>query len=154
MNIHHETLVFERVFDAPPERLFRAYTDPREREVWSAPTPETRVVIDATDVRTGGREIARCGNSGNLNWTMKVVYHNVIENRLITFTEELWDSDSDSVVTVALITFDFEGHGAAGTRLKLTDQVTSFVGENGVSGHREGYSKALANLAAALLRVP
>lgn len=41
MDIHHETLVFERDFDATPERLFQAYKDPTERQMWSAPTPET-----------------------------------------------------------------------------------------------------------------
>jgi uncharacterized protein YndB with AHSA1/START domain len=149
MDIHHETLFFERDFDATPERLFQAYKDPTERQKWSAPTPETVIVIDETDVRTGGREIARCGSAGNLNWTMKVVYHWVTEGRLITFTEELWDGDE--VLTVALITFDFQKRGTNGSRLKLTDQITSFVGEGGVAGHREGYTKALANLAASLI---
>lgn len=80
---------------------------------------------------------------------MKVAYHRVADNRLITFTEELWDGDS--LLTVALITFDFEERGLGGTRLKLTDQITSFVGEGGVRGHRDGYTKALENLAAALV---
>lgn len=151
MEIHHETLVFERDFDATPERLFQAYADPKKREAWSAPSPETVIVIDETEVRTGGQEIARCGSPGNLSWTMKVAYHWVTEGRQITFTEELWDRDK--VLTVALITFDFEKRGATGTHLKLTDQVTSFVGSGGVSGHRDGYTKALANLAASLIPV-
>lgn len=149
MDISHETLRFERDFDAPPERLFQAYVDPREREIWSAPTPETVIVIDETDVRTGGRETARCGAADALNWTMKVVYHRVTENRQITFTEELWDKDD--LLTVALITFEFETRGETGTRLKLTDQITSFVGDGGVSGHRDGYTNALDNLAARLV---
>ncbi len=111
--------------------------------------PETVIVIDETDVRTGGREIARFGSVGNRNWTMKVFYHWVTEGRLITFTEEL--RDGDEVLTVALITFDFQKRGTTGSRLKLTDQITSFVGEGGVAGHRDGYTKALANLAASLI---
>lgn len=149
MDIRHETLVFERAFDAPPARLFQAYIDPREREVWSAPTPETVIVIDETDVRTGGRETARCGTAGDLNWTMKVVYHRVTQDRQITLTEELWGDET--ILTVALITFDFEPRGASGTRLKLTDQITSFVGEGGIAGHRDGYAKAMNNLAASLV---
>lgn len=149
MDIHHETLVFERDFDATPERLFQAYTDPTERQIWSAPTPESVIIIDETDVRTGGRETARCGSAGKLNWTMKVVYHRVTEGRQITFTEELWDGDE--ILTVALTTFDFEKRGTTGARLKLTDQITSFVGKGGAAGHREGYKKALANLAASLI---
>ncbi|MEM6739202.1 MAG: SRPBCC domain-containing protein [Pseudomonadota bacterium] len=149
MDIQHETLVFERTFQAPPARLFRAYTDPKEREAWSAPTPETLFVIDESDVRTGGRETARCGTGGSLSWTMQVLYHYVTEDRQITFTEELWNERA--MVTVALITFDLSERDGGGTRLKLTDQVTSFVGTGGLAGHREGYAKALDNLAARLV---
>lgn len=149
MDIFHETLAFERTFDAPPERLFQAFADPRQREIWSAPTPETVIVIDETDLRTGGHETARCGSADALNWTMKVIYHRVEDGRLVTFTEELWDGAK--LLTVALITFEFRKRGDAGTLLSLTDQVTSFVGEGGVSGHRDGYTKALANLAASLV---
>ena len=151
MEIHHETLVFEREFDASPARMFEAYVNPKEREVWSAPTPETVIVIDEADVRTGGRETARCGSADNLNWIMKTAYHWVTDGRQITFTEELWDDDK--VLTVALITFDFQDLSGQRTRLKLTDQVTSFVGEGGVAGHRDGYEKALANLAASMVPV-
>jgi uncharacterized protein YndB with AHSA1/START domain len=149
MDIFHETLAFERSFDAPPARLFEAYADPRQREAWSAPNPETVIVIDETDLRTGGRETARCGSTDNLNWTMRVTYHRVEDGRLITFTEELWDGAK--LLTVALITFEFRTRSDAGTLLTLTDQVTSFVGEGGVAGHREGYTKALENLAASLV---
>lgn len=89
MDTFHETLAFERTFDAPPERLFQAFADPRQREIWSAPTPETVIVIDETDLRTGGHETARCGSADALNWTMKVIYHRVEDGQLVTFTEEL-----------------------------------------------------------------
>ncbi len=151
MDIFHETLAFERTFDAQPERLFQAFADPRQREIWSAPTPETVIVIDETDLRTGGHAIDtfRCGSADALNWTMKVIYHRVEDGRLVTFTEELWDGAT--LLTVALITLEFQMRGEAGTLLKLTDQVTSFVGRGGVAGHSEGYAKALANLAASLV---
>lgn len=144
MEIHHETLVFERVFDAPPSRLFAAYVDTKAREKWSAPSPSAEVKIDSSDVRTGGHETARCGGKGNLRWTLKVNYHHVTPDRQITFTEELWDGER--VLTVALITFDLQAVGDDRTALTLTDQITSFVGADAVGGHREGYTQALANL--------
>ena len=52
---------------------------------------------------------------------MKVVYHWVTEGRLITFTEELWDGDE--LLTVALITFDFEKRGPSGSRGDVPDDV-------------------------------
>jgi uncharacterized protein YndB with AHSA1/START domain len=148
MDLHHDTITFERSFIVPPARMFGAYADPRQREVWSAPSPTAAVRIDTCDLRTGGRETARCGSKDDLRWSLNVLYHNVVPDRLITFTEELWEGDQ--ILTVALITFDFAPSGT-GTRLTLTDQVTSFVGKEAISGHRQGYTAALANLAAHVL---
>lgn len=59
------------------------------------------------------------------------------------FTEELWDGDT--LLTVALITFDIRGTSGGTCVLHLTDQVTSFVGYGGVRGRRDGYTRALDN---------
>ena len=144
MDICHETLVFERVFAAPPTRLFQAYRDPEMRQAWSAPSPDTAVVIDAADVRTGGRETARCGRPEDLRWRLELFYHRVIENRLIAFTETLWEGDA--LLTVALITFDIHDNGQNGCTLTVTDQIASFVGDETVLGHQEGYTHAMQNL--------
>lgn len=149
MSIFHETIVLERRFEATPAQVFAAYADPRIREVWTAPSDDTAVTIETSDFRTGGAEVGRCGKPGAMNWVMKVTYHRVESDRLICFTEELWDGDA--LLTVALITFDIQPDGA-GARLALTDQVTSFVGEGGASGHRDGYEQALDNLEGLLRR--
>ncbi|WP_424931272.1 SRPBCC domain-containing protein [Amaricoccus macauensis] len=144
MEIHHETLIFERDFDAPPSQLFSAYIDTKAREQWSTPSPTAEVKIDSSEVRTGGHETGRCGGKGDLRWTLKVIYHLVTPDRQITFTEELWDGEQ--ILTVALITFDLKPIRENKTALTLTDQITSFVGADAVGGHREGYTQALTNL--------
>lgn len=149
MTLHHETLTFERRFDATPADVFAAYADPRTREVWSAPSDDVEIVIQSSDLRTGGGEIGRCGPKGAPSWTMKTAYHWVEADRLILFTEELWDAAR--LLTVAMVTFDIRADGD-GTSLRLTDQITSFVGPDGVSGHRQGYEIALANLEGVLTR--
>jgi hypothetical protein len=92
--------------------------------------------------------VGRCGSAKEMSWTMKVAYHLVTQDELITFTEELWEGDA--ILTIALITFEITKHGESGSRLKLTDQITSFVGKGGVAGHQEGYGLALDNLKARL----
>jgi uncharacterized protein YndB with AHSA1/START domain len=147
MELYHETLTFQRPFPVPAARLFEAFRNPREREVWSAPDDNTAIEIVECDLRTGGHEKGLCGSKGNMNWSMDVVYHLVETDRLITFTEEL--REGDRILTIALITIDIVPTDE-GCTLKLTDQITSFVGQGGVSGHRDGYSKALDNLATML----
>ena len=149
MEIHHETVTLEKSLPASPEEVFQAYADPKAREKWSAPDNTTEIRILESNVKTGGSETGKCGTRGQeLNWRMNVAYHLVEKGRLITFTEELWDGDT--MLTVALITFDLTKASDGTTILRLTDQITSFVGEGGVQGHRDGYTKALDNLASML----
>lgn len=149
MKLHHETIKIDRIFPVDTSKVFAAYTDIKVREQWSAPDKTTEIRITESDIRTGGFETGKCGTKGeDLNWLMKVAYHRVEEDRLINFTEELWDGDN--LLTVALITFDIESAPDGGTILRLTDHVTSFVGEGGAQGHRDGYSIALDNLLALL----
>src|ERR1051326_517179 len=44
----------ERVFNAPPARLFEAYTDPRQVPLWWGPRGST-TEVDRMDVEVGGR---------------------------------------------------------------------------------------------------
>ncbi|WP_136659430.1 SRPBCC domain-containing protein [Nitratireductor sp. XY-223] len=145
----HETIAIERSFAAAPDRLFAAFADPRARERWSAPNADVEIRILQSDLRTGGSETARCGPAGGpLNWEMRVAYHLVEPPSVISFSEELWDGEQ--LLTVALITFDIAGAENGGSLLRLTDQVTSFAGEDALQGHRDGYAAALQNLAASL----
>ena len=143
MELYHETLTFQRSFPVSSARLFEAFCNPREREIWSAPDEDTEIQITECDVRTGGREKGLCGQKGSINWSMDVAYHLVETDGLIIFTEEL--REGDRMLTVALITFEIVP-AADACALNLTDQITSFVGQGGVSGHRDGYTKALDNL--------
>ncbi|MEO0637073.1 MAG: SRPBCC domain-containing protein [Pseudomonadota bacterium] len=144
MDICHETLVFEREIAVPPARVFEAYVNTDVREKWSAPSPTAEVRIDTSNVSTGGRETGRCGSKGDLRWSLNLHYHRVTPDRQITFSEELWDGEE--MLVVALITFDIQQASNGGTLLKLTDQITSFVGADVVAGHRQGYEQALTNL--------
>lgn len=149
MDIHHETIALKNPLPAPPDSVFRAFVDTEARQEWSAPDSTTEIRIIESDVRTGGSETGKCGTRGEeLKWRMDVAYHLVEENRLITFTEELWDGDA--LLTVALITFDIRGTSDGTCVLHLTDQVTSFIGDGGARGHRDGYARALDNMASML----
>ena len=148
MQVHHETLRLERTFSASPSRLFAAYLDTHERELWSAPSDTAAVKIENADVRTGGSESTRCGAKGDMRYRTKVAYHLVETDSLISFSETLLEGDH--VLMAALITFDFKQADDEGTLLVLTDQITSFVGPEGIEGHRTGFNQALDNLRARL----
>jgi uncharacterized protein YndB with AHSA1/START domain len=143
MKVSHATLELTRLVNASPAAIFAAYVDPRVREVWAAPSPTAELTIDAGEVRTGGEERGRCGPKGDLRWSIRTRYHLVVPDRHISFTEELWEGDS--MLTISLVTFEIQATGAGAT-VKLTDQILSLVGPDGIAGHRDGYSQALDNL--------
>jgi uncharacterized protein YndB with AHSA1/START domain len=140
----------ERVFQASPAQVFAAYVDARAREVWSAPRETAEVRIIDEDVRTGGSETTRCGGKGDMRYRTEVRYHLVETDRLISFSETLLEGDT--VLMAALITFEFVDVSSGATKLALTDQISSFVGAEGVEGHRTGFSQALDNLQKMLAR--
>lgn len=144
MAIHHDTLEFVREFDAAPAQLFAAYADPARREIWSTPSPTAEVRIDCADVRTGGTERGRCGPKGDMRWTTEVSYLSVTKDQHIVFTEVL--KEGAKILTIALVSFEFQEMAGEKTRLLLTDKITSFVGPDAVEGHEQGYIRALENL--------
>lgn len=150
MDLHHQTLVLERHFAATPAEVFAAFADPVARAAWSAPTEDAVVEIDSCEFRDGGRETARCGPKGNLGYNLAIVYHEVVPDTRIVFSEEL--SEGDFRLTVALVSFEMAPAADGGTDVRVTDQVASHVGAEGIEGHAEGYRCALANLEAWLRR--
>jgi len=77
-----------RVFDAPPERLFKAYTDPDLVPRWWGPASLT-TKIDKMDARTGGSwRFVQRDPEGN-EYAFHGVYHEVSPNRIVqTFEYE------------------------------------------------------------------
>ncbi|MGH7820780.1 MAG: SRPBCC family protein, partial [Candidatus Binatia bacterium] len=49
------TLRIQRVFDAPREKVFRAFTDPEELKLWFGPNDDITVPVVEVDLRAGGR---------------------------------------------------------------------------------------------------
>src|SRR5574337_121420 len=57
-----------RVFSAPPERVFRAWTTPEELKRWHAPPPLTCIFAEV-DLRIGGRfRIGMRAPDGTEHW--------------------------------------------------------------------------------------
>ena len=84
-------LVIERVFDAPRELVYRAFTDPDQLAQWFGPVGFTvpRDTVDV-DVRVGGHQRFVMVSDDNPEWMSPVdaTFTEVIENELLVGTEE------------------------------------------------------------------
>jgi uncharacterized protein YndB with AHSA1/START domain len=130
-----------REFDAPPEKVFRAHTDPELFALWTGPNGY-QVRIDHFDCRTGGSfryVVAGDGFEGGF----RGCFHEVRPSELIvqTFT---FEGVPDGVALERLI---FEDLGDGRTRLTSTSLVDSFEGRDAFVasgmevGVREGYER-------------
>jgi uncharacterized protein YndB with AHSA1/START domain len=130
-----------REFDAPPEKVFRAHTDPDLVRQWLGPRG-IQMRIDAFDCRTGGGYRYTHSRDGE-DYGFYGSFHEVRPDEVIvqTFT---YDGMPDSV---ALERLTFEDLGNGRTRLTGTSLVDSFeardafVASGMESGVREGYER-------------
>lgn len=79
-------LVICRLIDAPPEKIFRAWTDPKLMKEWFCPKPWT-IASAETDVRVGGRSRVVMRSPEGQEFPSEGVYLEVIPNRKIVFTD-------------------------------------------------------------------
>ncbi len=130
-----------REFDAPPEKVFRAHTDPELVVQWLGPR-RTQMRIDLYDCRTGGSYRYLHFSDGN-EFGFHGCFHEVRPSELIiqTFTFEGFPDD------VALEKLTFTDLGDGRTRLTATSLVDTFEGRDAFlasgmeDGVREGYER-------------
>lgn len=82
-----QEVIITRVFDAPRELVYKAYTDPQAVPNWWGPRGIT-TVVDKMDVQFGGvwRYIHRA--PGDVEYSFKGVYHEVVPSERLVFTFE------------------------------------------------------------------
>lgn len=110
-----QEMIMTRVFNAPPEFIFKAYIDPNFIPQWWGPKRLTTTVVKM-DVRPGGiwRFILR-ESDGN-EYIFKGTYHEIVPPKLLVYTFEF--EGMPGHVTVETVTFEQERDG----KTKLTSK--------------------------------
>jgi uncharacterized protein YndB with AHSA1/START domain len=139
-----DEVLITRIFDAPREQVFKAWTDPDEVAAWYGPAhmdvPRDGVRIDA---RVGGRwELTMVPRSGGEGFAIGYEILELIDPELLVMrSDPMPGLPNGTVVRVQL-----HDHGPK-TRMTLTDGPFPPAGR----GHAEaGYESALDKLAAHL----
>ncbi|HKZ28719.1 MAG TPA: SRPBCC family protein [Acidimicrobiia bacterium] len=130
-----------REFDAPPEKVFRAHTDPVLVAQWLGPR-RLEMRVDYYDCRTGGSYRYVMIGDGN-EFGFHGCFHEVRPSELIvqTFT---FEGAPDGVALERLVLEDL---GDGRTRLTVTSLVDTFEGRDAFlasgmeEGVREGYER-------------
>jgi uncharacterized protein YndB with AHSA1/START domain len=103
-------LVLTRIIDAPPEKLFRAWSEPELLKQWFAPLPYTTPVAEL-DVRPGGSNLVAMRGPDGIDMPNRGVYLEVVKNERLVFTDaysKAWEPSPKPFMTV-ILTFEAEG---------------------------------------------
>ena len=138
------TLNVRRTFDAPRERVFRAWTDPRVLEQWWGP-PGFTCPLAQVDLRVGGAyRLGMKPPQGDVFY-LGGVFREVRPPERLVYTWK-WEEDTETTGET-LVTVEFRDLGAR-TEVVLTHE--RFPDAGAVARHEDGWSGCLVRLAALL----
>jgi uncharacterized protein YndB with AHSA1/START domain len=108
------------VFDAPPEIVFKAWTDPEQVATWFAPEgleiPPESVEIEP---RVGGRfHLEMVESAGDARYPLRAEFLEISEPHLIVFQSEPMPEAGITEPTVTRVSFEADGER---TRMTLVD---------------------------------
>jgi uncharacterized protein YndB with AHSA1/START domain len=143
-----------REFDAPREKIFRAWTDPELLKEWFTPRPWT-VTVAELDVRPGGANLIVMNGPNGEEFPNRGVYLEIVPNEKIVFTDAYVSAwvPSEKPFMTAVIQFEDIG----GERTRYTAQVYHWTAEDMEThekmGFHEGWGKAADQLAELVARI-
>lgn len=129
-----------RVFNAPRELVFKAWTEPAHLAAWYGPRG-TRTPIESIelDLRPGGRWRARMVREDNgTEFPVGGEYREIVEPERLVFTWALDDRGSESLVTIT-----FADHG---DKTEMTFHQAGFATGGETTGVEDGWLSAFDRL--------
>lgn len=140
-------LVITRIFDAPRELVFKAWTDPKHVAQWWGPKDFTNPVCEL-DVRPGGALLIHMRGPDGVVYPMKGVFHEIAEPERLVFTSSAFEDEAGNPQLEVLNTVTFVEQGGK-TKLTLQAVVVRSTPEvaAALAGMEEGWNQSLDKLA-------
>ena len=150
---HPHDLVLTRLIDAPREKLFRAWTEPKLVMQWFAPRPWTTVRAEM-DVRPGGSSLVVMRSPEGEEFPNPGIFLEVVKNERLVFTDaytSAWVPSPKPFMT-AILTFENEGgktrYSARARHWSAEDKAT-----HEKMGFHEGWGQCADQLAELVARI-
>ncbi|MEZ4586617.1 MAG: SRPBCC domain-containing protein [Gemmatimonadales bacterium] len=134
-------LEVRRVFSAPRERVYQAFTDPEALSRWFAPTDEHTVTLHQFDLRVGGRYRLEMRHTEGAVHVVGGEFRELVPHERLAYTWK-WEARPempDTLVSIRLTERDGK------TELLLVHSLFDSVEDR--EGHGQGWDGCLARLA-------
>ena len=138
-------VVITRIFDAPRELVFQAWTDPRRMAQWWGPHRFTNPVCEL-DARPGGAWRIVMPGPGGVEYPCGVVYREVVKPERLVFTNNATDQKGNPLIE-GLTTVTLAEHDGK-TKLTLHTSAVALVPEaiQMIGGMEEGWTQSVERL--------
>ena len=146
--IEQRELLLTRIFNAPREKVYRAWTEPELLKKWFAPAPWTTSKAEL-DVRAGGSSLVVMRSPEGQEYPSWGVYLEVVRNEKLVFTDafvKAWEP-SEKAFMVATVTFEDHNGGTKYTA-RVQHWSTSDREAHEKMGFHEGWGRCADQLAA------
>ncbi len=129
-----------RTIRATPERLFKAWTDPKElANWWHMDNAESKFAGATLDLKVGGRYRVGMTNTDGKTHVAVGEYREVTRPTKLVFT---WNWEDQSMGgSNTLVTVEFRDVGGGKTEVVLTHE--RFTDEKAAQGHEQGWTQLL-----------
>lgn len=140
-------LVISRIFEAPPELVFRMWTDPEHVAQWWGPKHFTNPVCEV-DARPGGSLLIHMQAPNGQVYPAKGTFEEVVEpERLVLTTTAIEDDDGDPQLVVrTTVTFE-EADGKTKLTMHAVVVRATDAAAGALAGMEQGWNESLDKLA-------
>jgi uncharacterized protein YndB with AHSA1/START domain len=145
----HGTFTLERVYDALPARVFKAWAEVESKARWFVGLADWQLLERSMDFRVGGRERLRGRKGSGVVSTFDSVYLDIVPDGRIIYSYDMRLDDRHISTSLATVELSPEG---GGTRLTLTEQGMFLDGYDDAGSRERGTRILLDQLDAALQR--
>jgi uncharacterized protein YndB with AHSA1/START domain len=151
MSVKHATFTVERNYDAPPSRVWRAWSERDEKAAWFSGPEDWDTREFELDFRVGGREYSSGTSPDGATFTYEATYRDIVPGERFVYAYDMYNGERR--ISVSLGTVELAPAGD-GTRLTYTEQAAMLDGLDTVEERERGTIELLDALGRVLAEAP